>query len=141
MRVYSPDIPYRFSGFNINYTQVLELTLSQSHLPEKKMDKDAECCERERVRQCVKKRMRERVRMREKGRDSMSQQVQCKTIPRKKNRIKPRTRKHRRILGVSLSPKKFITVKSRPHCMSMELFHRIHPKNGMNGVIGHDTEL
>ena len=32
--VYSPDIPAcRFSGLYINYPQVLELKLSQSHLP------------------------------------------------------------------------------------------------------------
>ena len=30
--VYGPDIPSRFSGLHINYVQVLELTLSQSHL-------------------------------------------------------------------------------------------------------------
>ena len=31
--IYSTDIPSRFSRFYINYPQVLELTLSQSHLP------------------------------------------------------------------------------------------------------------
>ena len=35
VRVYSPDIDSRFSGLYINYTQVLELTLSQSQLPGK----------------------------------------------------------------------------------------------------------
>ena len=31
--VYNPDIPRRFSGFYSIYPEVLELTLSQSHLP------------------------------------------------------------------------------------------------------------
>ena len=31
--VYSPDIPSQFSRLYINYPQLLEITLSQSHLP------------------------------------------------------------------------------------------------------------
>ena len=31
--VYSPDISSRYSGLYISYSHVLELTLSQSHLP------------------------------------------------------------------------------------------------------------
>ena len=33
MPIYSPDIPEGSSDFTINYPQILELTLSQSHLP------------------------------------------------------------------------------------------------------------
>ena len=33
MHVYSPDIPSRCSGLYINFPQVLEHILSQSHLP------------------------------------------------------------------------------------------------------------
>ena len=33
MFIYSPNIPSRFCGLYINYPHILELTLSQSHLP------------------------------------------------------------------------------------------------------------
>ena len=33
MRVYSPDIPVGSADFYINYPQILELTIAQSHYP------------------------------------------------------------------------------------------------------------